>query len=83
MFGNSDSYLTINLFLLAFLHISGLIKHVAEDDNQVKDIIKNTNDEVKKGFTITQGKHISLIFWFDDIHSVNYQENLDHIGHVT
>ena len=50
---------------------------------QVKDIIKNTNDEVKKGFTITQGKHVSLIFWFDDIHSVNYQENLDHIGHVT
>ena len=32
--------------------------HVVEDVNQVKDITKITNKELKKGFNKTQGKVI-------------------------
>ena len=40
-FWNSSSYLTINVFILTFLHILGSIKHVAENVDEVKDITKD------------------------------------------
>ena len=56
--GKEDSMLTIEVFLLPFLHISGLIEHVAEDVNQVKDITKNINDKMKEGFDRMEGTYI-------------------------
>ena len=50
--------LTIEMFLLPFLHILELIEHVAEDVKQVKDITKNTNDKMKEGFNRLDGTHI-------------------------
>ena len=49
---------SINVFLLAFLHILGLIENVAVDVNQVKDIAKNMNAKMNEGFNKAEGKHI-------------------------
>lgn len=56
--------------------------HVVEDVNQVKDITKITNKELKKGFNETQGKLIWLTFWLQGINRANYQVDLDHIEDV-
>lgn len=70
----------MNVLLLTFLRILGLIKQVEKGVDQVKDITEKTNENVKEGVYEAQGKHIWLTFLFEESHWVNYQENRDHVA---
>ena len=48
----------MNVLLLTFLRILGLIKQVEKGVDQVKDITEKTNENVKEGVYEAQGKHI-------------------------
>ena len=67
VFFNYVSYLTVNIFSTALLTL-GSIKHVAEVVSEVKDNTQTIKAEFREGFKETQGKHIWLIFWCEDVH---------------
>ena len=67
VFFNFVSYLTVNMFSTALLTL-GSIKHVAEVVSEVKDNTQTIKAEFREGFKETQGKHIWLIFWCEDVH---------------
>ena len=67
------------MILLTLLYILESLEDVSEDVNEVKDVTKNLTGKVEEGL----GKHIRVAFRFGEIHLVNYQENVDHIGNVT
>ena len=67
------------MILLTLLHILESIGDVSEDVNELKDVTKDLTGKVEEGL----GEHIRVIFRFGEIHLVNYQENIDHIGDVT
>ena len=67
------------MILLIVLHILESIGDVSEDVNELKDVTKDLTGKVEEGL----GEHIRVIFRFGEIHLVNYQENIDHIGDVT
>ena len=52
-----------------------------EGVDQVKDITEKTNENVECVHG-AQAKHIWLIFLFEQIYWVNYQENYDHAADV-
>lgn len=67
------------MILLTLLYILESLEDVSEDVNELKDVTKNLTGKVEEGL----GKHIWVAFRFGEIHLVNYQENVDHIGNVT
>ena len=56
------------------------MKQVVEEVDQVKNITEKTTRKVEKGVNETQGKHIWLIFLFEENHWGNDQENLGHVA---
>ena len=56
------------------------MKQVLEEVDEVKDTTEKTSKKVEKGLNKTQGKHIWLIFLFEENHWVNNQENLGHVA---